>query len=58
MGKLGAEAMERWVPPAQWDSYFTLTRGCLLHARPCIGCWDSEMIDPGLLKEPTAQYRG
>lgn len=34
--------------------FHTLPGGSLLHDRPCIECWDSEMIDPGLLKEPSA----
>ena len=58
MGNLGAEAMQQWVPPAQWGSYSTLTRACLLHSRPCTECWDSEMIEPALLKEHPALYSG
>lgn len=47
-GDLCAKAMQWWVPPAKQDSYFIVTSGCLLHARPCIRCWDVDVTEPTL----------
>lgn len=47
-GNLCAKAMQWWVPPAKEDSYFIITDGCLLRARPCLRCWDVEVTEPTL----------